>query len=1368
MNATILSGHGVKTMRKCFLFLALAAMTACASDINVVDRTQPNKIEKSLLEGEWYFRPTVVEVDYNQGMLFEGYAGEMERIRWDIREDQIIAYRSYELLEGAETGTGAVAFQGNPLAVFPVKEHFDVFRDYNEATGEQKNVLVENTTDRPWYEREYMRVDWSQNLKNDPYMFESVVSAIAGASYYVQENDVDNPYRAEITAENINVVGSYLLETDLWTCYLVYQDPYFCGASEAKIRLSFMKVDPNNDYEEVYYPDNIPARDADGEPVYYCDGEGHNPDEAWNNADCSKQGFPVFERFGFFRTQRMAYDDEYQWTREGRIFLANLWNIWGKTRAVDVNPWDFPLACGYGTNFGEGDIIPKACRPPGQITYYTNAGFPTDPELWQATQEFMGEWDEAFRETIAANRRVYFKKNVRADDIRTTLQIRKNTCDVNYVRSYVADNGYANELREFGIDTVEAGNLKRACSVLEWASDGDFQWQKLGDLRHSFVNWVNTPQVAGPLGYGPSAADPVTGEIISATANIYGAAVDEYAAYAADVISLMNGDLDVYDIIDGGTIREHISTKKGRYNRGLSLNKMAAARSRDTRAFAASPQDEQQEGQFGGSFASQSRAKLERLQGSALEKELLSSDDIKRALLGPEGYQPGMDAADLAEQSPLEWLAEGAAERQKALGRLAEHSIMMAEWTDVGAESLVQSDFQDMTWEQIYAKVHKLIYKAVTAHEVGHTLGLRHNFSGSIDALNYDPKFWEDYEYNAGIGEGTVRRFNPNGTPTMATQYMYSSIMDYSARFWADDVQGIGPYDLAALKFGYGGLIEVFDEPVMGQPFNVSFINEYLYDYTWIPKLVGTGWTDYYSQDSEFYDWLPTAMRQATPKVDNIWKRSDVTFEEYVEKTSACYLGSCPFPPTPVPYMFCTDDRAGWWFDCQLYDHGANLREVTADRMERYDEYYMFTNFKRDRFGFGEYNGINDYNQRLLSRYLLPMWNSFNFYSYGFLSLDTNQLTGEAILLNEYPMAQGWQASAMDGLNYLASVMLHPEPGTYCLDSAANTYRLTGDLGETVTCATGAPIEVPLGVGKYLKTRWSNDYYYKPTHIGSFFDKWIATWAFTYDQGFFYQDFSASLDAGAFSYSYWRSLQPEMLDLFAPLLTGADNPFSWRVDATDPNHPEFKWTPVVDIYDDADWDAVADGALPTLESSTSWTLKYWSLVLPLVRFNSMVDYTLDFSDYARVCLEGYQDCMDISTVNNAGVVSPGVEGDDFVAYTDPLNGYRYIASSYPGRTDRRSIGRELVEDAQAYANEYLLARSRFDEVLGVNGGSFELADEEKTTFNADFYGDLNAGQKAQLFQQRRDDLLSKERGVNERSSFIDLVRNFARMTEFEY
>ena len=38
-----------------------------------------------------------------------------------------------------------------------------MIRNYNDATGEQSNV-TENTSDRPWYEREYIRVDWSHNL----------------------------------------------------------------------------------------------------------------------------------------------------------------------------------------------------------------------------------------------------------------------------------------------------------------------------------------------------------------------------------------------------------------------------------------------------------------------------------------------------------------------------------------------------------------------------------------------------------------------------------------------------------------------------------------------------------------------------------------------------------------------------------------------------------------------------------------------------------------------------------------------------------------------------------------------------------------------------------------------------------------------------------------------------------------------------------------------------------------------------------------------------------------------------------------------------------------------------------------------------
>src|SRR4030095_1437193 len=53
---------------------------------------------------------------------------------------------------------------GIVIASWPVLSHFDIRRQYNPTTGEELNVIVENTTDRPWYQREYFRVDWGTNL----------------------------------------------------------------------------------------------------------------------------------------------------------------------------------------------------------------------------------------------------------------------------------------------------------------------------------------------------------------------------------------------------------------------------------------------------------------------------------------------------------------------------------------------------------------------------------------------------------------------------------------------------------------------------------------------------------------------------------------------------------------------------------------------------------------------------------------------------------------------------------------------------------------------------------------------------------------------------------------------------------------------------------------------------------------------------------------------------------------------------------------------------------------------------------------------------------------------------------------------------
>ena len=67
--------------------------------------------------------------------------------------------------------------------------------------------------------------------------------------------------------EAINVVGNYQLLTDWDTCYYTFLDPYWCGTSEALLKLSFWKV-TERDYEPLYYPDNVVLRDNDGDPIY--------------------------------------------------------------------------------------------------------------------------------------------------------------------------------------------------------------------------------------------------------------------------------------------------------------------------------------------------------------------------------------------------------------------------------------------------------------------------------------------------------------------------------------------------------------------------------------------------------------------------------------------------------------------------------------------------------------------------------------------------------------------------------------------------------------------------------------------------------------------------------------------------------------------------------------------------------------------------------------------------------------------------------------------------------------------------------------------------------------------------------------------
>jgi hypothetical protein len=110
-----------------FLLTIVGFVAGCGNQKAPVDRTGTNAVVKSFFrDSSWYFGRTVIDVDYEGEQLgtFPGDAAldfqgsdlaSMPRIRWVIEENSLFAFLDYELIE-------------------------------------------ENDTDRPWYEREYMRV----------------------------------------------------------------------------------------------------------------------------------------------------------------------------------------------------------------------------------------------------------------------------------------------------------------------------------------------------------------------------------------------------------------------------------------------------------------------------------------------------------------------------------------------------------------------------------------------------------------------------------------------------------------------------------------------------------------------------------------------------------------------------------------------------------------------------------------------------------------------------------------------------------------------------------------------------------------------------------------------------------------------------------------------------------------------------------------------------------------------------------------------------------------------------------------------------------------------------------------------------------
>ncbi len=1090
--------------------LALFA-AACAQSNGDVNRVQPNVVRKSdLLDGEWYLRNSVTYTPHNTTYTFPGQTGNMEKLVWEIQEGNLVGYRSYPFMLGVEpnidaksipSGTtakycdrdgkcvGGQKYFGAPVVAFPILSHFDIQRGYIASTGETTNVIQENTTDRFWNQREYMRVNWAANVlnTNQGMMWNTIQNPAGGStsSNWIQPNEKgEDPQdwpTFEYEGEGANrklkymdVTGRYLAMPDSiffqgWgsipICWFA-EGLYDCSSSEIKMRVSIAKVDT--------------VRVRDYEPLLY--------------------GNDMMSMFGVFRTERLNWDRKYGAIESARILLGQRHRLWKESYQKDAN--------------GQPDVarpIPPEQRQVRPIAYYFThpknmGGQERYDEFIEPGRIIERDFDRAFRRTVAAVQN-------------------KQIADVKQVY-FLCDN------------PVKRGNPE------ECGKEGFSP--KFGDLRYSFMNTIAEPVANGLLGYGPSSADPETGELISGNSNTYTWGVDSIGREVADWILLQSGEKNLTEYISGRDVVQFIKDNPV-YNIA-NVNKQNAT----------SIQSElqgipQRNVETQGAFARPSprvASLLTKISANGGVRGLQTNRDEMRVAAETLAQHPALEgavvdnpeaAADILHILPP--FARARAENDESFRRqmarialtnyntvaswekrrlefLSKNNIYMAEFFDrtlvgVANELLAKrdenrdrikasgsprcgtptacSDAEALRFanDDMAKFVRQQIWLSTSLHEMGHTLNLRHNFQGSWDAINFHDEFWPLRKSTITVqqnGQPVIPRTAKDlkaaaeGTESQRLSkihsYEYSSIMDYAGKIFTD-WNGLGKYDESALIFAYSAVskpgtpggaattdtsyVEVFNQArretrqfrgsdgaqmsISGAAVDLPLVNvthtnpnvrNYTerYHYSLVPLHFGEG---------------PDITSVIDNGIEKLKDRRLVKYEEVrkdEERVRTILNGDPSLANEPdrangvigtsllrVPYMFCSDESAdGPVQSCYRFDRGADYYEQTRTQLEDYWNYYLDSHFRRDRSFF---NG----NGAIFSA-LRTFLNISNSYKHYMLELykapDRNQ--EQRITFRIDPVIQDlWTVSVIDGINQHLNVMSVPPFGFFMYRTLPST-----------------------------------------------------------------------------------------------------------------------------------------------------------------------------------------------------------------------------------------------------------------------------------------------------------------------------------------
>ena len=1118
--------------------IAVGAGTAgCGAQRDPVVQIQVGYMKKADLVGtdakaptEWYLRNTVIDVRRTNPFAFPGVQDELRRIRWDIQENYLIARRAYELVSGSDgKGANASTNDGVVVAMYKISKHFDIRRAYESSTGEERNLLVENDSDRRWWEREYIRVDWSENLVSDPDFSSLWFPKIFGevklqpVQYYETDPNSTNKPVMDLDHGYFDITSKFVAQSETLdfgdprdpfkfpACLLhnlfTGSETYDCNDQEVTVRTAFMRKF-DHDYE--------PAETSGDK----------------------------FSMFGTFNKDRYGFDRGYGVTDTNLHTYMARHNVWMKSHdgrtcgGVNASKLDEDAKCG-SVKGSVCDLASLKCTIPYEdrtirtVPYFLDTTMPADLE--SANQALLDEWNDAMKVALATTREVECRS--KGGD--------RDGCHAKWFpgESPKVEAQVVVLCHNPARDTDDA-------SCRQYADADGVTRVRQGDLRFNLIGWIDSALSAAPLGYGPDGSDPLTGEVVQATAYIYGASLDSYAALTRDLISISDGDLTPDAFVTGQAMQDNLGTydpKKpmavdhaafaeyGQYLQGKSTSNLGAAMTDDEIAKRVSGVDPSEfvaqlgtkrtiggdlspaqrlsvvqqtiaskgaagEPGFGGAAEAQARLNTlaARVKGTDSERQIV--DDKQFTLENALATAGATEAQMKAAASPFGalgtmQLAQMIADHRQHLEShgqcvfgiddfnapniegLARRYRNKFDYTrDAGgipAECKQPVDDSDGAFARAAAlcrqgKVFKdlrwIIYKAVTEHEVGHTMALRHNFQGSWDSMNYHPNYWKlrtkdgahqnkictavhDEKSDTCMGPRYLDPVSDEekglaGQPGIE-EFSYSSIMDYGYDF-NSDLHGIGSYDKAAMKFIYGGIVETMDgvdakaadklSPVLSSPLTERWMVKGAsgvepMHYTKLANLLGLYNADRCHDATAAEEADAVGGKVCTgPGKDHAFVR-DMESGEVAAGYFAPYWRNAKTGQLRWPYRFGTDEYAHYPHILR-FDAGADLYEGAIQLRNLYEYRYVLDYYRRGRRGW--YTLF--FGSRLWDRYFS------RFHSLGWLAafrtaeasaMYPDKTAADNPALNSDDWGRGYALAATVLFEGLERSALRPMPGGY-------------------------------------------------------------------------------------------------------------------------------------------------------------------------------------------------------------------------------------------------------------------------------------------------------------------------------------------------